>query len=228
MSTAFWSLVFLQVFSTMTNWWSALAHKRRTYATSKVLVMLIWVLIFILLGGTQGEGIWFFLALIFSLVGDIFLLLSMRIFIYGLAAFLLSHICYLIGFNQVLPSWQQTLVGTCFIILIVLAIGLPIAKRAAGKPELKKFSVPIMVYSFVLAAMTVTAVMSLFKSEWSGGPAWLAASGGLLFLVSDIMLAIQRFVHRFPAAPVLIIMTYHLAQFSLVLSYLWRTGLLTV
>ena len=47
-----------------------------------------------------------------------------------------------------------------------------------------------------------------------------AAAGAVLFLVSDTVLAWNRFVRPFPSGPVAVHVTYHLAQGLLVLSLL--------
>ncbi|GIW42018.1 MAG: hypothetical protein KatS3mg076_2595 [Candidatus Binatia bacterium] len=45
-----------------------------------------------------------------------------------------------------------------------------------------------------------------------------AAAGGVLFLVSDGVLAWNRFVRAFPFARLLVMTTYHLAQLGLVVA----------
>ena len=80
------------------------------YATNKGLLKLefiskpaVMVCLFIwlyLATGLQGAALWFGLGVLFSLVGDTFLLWLDRMFIFGLAAFLLAHICYIIGFKD--------------------------------------------------------------------------------------------------------------------------------
>jgi uncharacterized membrane protein YhhN len=52
----------------------------------------------------------------------------------------------------------------------------------------------------------------------SGNP--LAIVGAALFVTSDSMIAWSKFVAPFAAAPVAIMVTYHLAQAGLVLSLL--------
>src|SRR5258708_28856065 len=47
---------------------------------------------------------WFLVGFVFSLLGDIFLMLpSSRGFIFGLGAFLLAHLCYIVGLNPGAP-----------------------------------------------------------------------------------------------------------------------------
>ena len=50
--------------------------------------------------GLQGKTLWFGLGILLSLVGDVLLMTSLdRLFLPGLAAFLLAHISYITGFR---------------------------------------------------------------------------------------------------------------------------------
>ncbi|HEX5809824.1 MAG TPA: lysoplasmalogenase family protein, partial [Anaerolineales bacterium] len=63
----------------------------------------VLVFLFVLLyasNGLQGNLFWFGIGLLFSLLGDVLLLVPEdRMFIPGLVAFLFTHICYLMGFR---------------------------------------------------------------------------------------------------------------------------------
>jgi uncharacterized membrane protein YhhN len=65
-----------------------------------MLILLIWIWS---LGGFSGPMVWFALGAIFSLGGDVFLMLPNEHFIGGLVAFSLAHLAYIIGLNQVFP-----------------------------------------------------------------------------------------------------------------------------
>ena len=49
---------------------------------------------------------------------------------------------------------------------------------------------------------------------------WPLALGGTLFFISDFVLAYDRFVRAFRQAHILIMTTYHLAQFSLAAGFI--------
>ena len=54
------------------------------------------------------------------------------------------------------------------------------------KPETRKLAIPVMVYGFILSLMMLSAVATLFRSEWTN--VWiilLIAAGGILFFISD-------------------------------------------
>jgi uncharacterized membrane protein YhhN len=152
---------------------------------------------------------WFVAALVLSLVGDILLMLPREQFVGGLAAFLVAHLCYIAGLvarGLRGPTVALALVGTA----VVLA---PVAVRvlrgvARNEPALRP---PVVAYLIVIGTMLAVAVAS--------GNA-LAGIAAALFVSSDSMIAWSKFVAPFAAAPVAIMITYHLAQAGFVLSLL--------
>ncbi|MHB8807909.1 MAG: lysoplasmalogenase [Anaerolineaceae bacterium] len=168
-------------------------------------------------GGFTGKLLWFGLALLFGLLGDIFLLLPRRFFIAGLVAFLIGHLAYVAGlwFNPVqlrLPHFiAMVLIG------IVLALVAPIIlKGMRGKDYAKKLRIPVLIYMCIISLMVFFATSTLFRMDWGPAAAGLAVSGAMLFFCSDIMLAYREFVGAFPKARFWVRVTYHLAQIALI------------
>jgi uncharacterized membrane protein YhhN len=151
---------------------------------------------------------WFVAALVFSLAGDVLLMLPSDLFVAGLASFLVAHIAYVIGFWVDPPSVVALAVGFLLTALAVVPLGVRIlsAIRAGPEPELR---VPVGSYIVVISAMVASAIASRI--------AW-ATAGAVLFASSDSMIAWNRFVQRFAAASIAIMVTYHLGQAGLVLS----------
>jgi uncharacterized membrane protein YhhN len=151
---------------------------------------------------------WVVAALGFGLLGDIGLMLSHDgradpPFIAGLAAFLVGHVCYLVGFLRVGVRSLDLLAGL-LVVLGVAGLALPAVLRGASRAAGPQFAVVVGVYSAVLSAMTVLAV---------GTGIVATAIGGALFLASDTLIARERFVAPVRRGPLLVIATYHLAQF---------------
>jgi uncharacterized membrane protein YhhN len=93
----FWAAVVFQLqdwVATGFNW------KLVRYIT-KPATLLILILWFVQIGGLEGRLLWFGLGLVFSLAGDIFLMLPSRFFIGGLIAFLLGM--FFISSDLILP-----------------------------------------------------------------------------------------------------------------------------
>ncbi|HEY59784.1 MAG TPA: lysoplasmalogenase [Anaerolineae bacterium] len=179
-----------------------------------LIAMLVW---FWTVGAMQGILWWFGMALALSLVGDILLLLPEKYFIFGLAAFLLAHVFYIIGFNQPLP---QPSLPMYVLFLLIGALGMVlfgiIRVGLMQKESRRKLVTPVLVYSFTIELMLFSALLTLFRADWQPTAAGLAASGGVLFFFSDSLLAYNRFVIVFPKARLWVRITYHLGQLALV------------
>jgi len=159
--------------------------------------------------GAGARRAWFVAALVFSLVGDVLLMLPREQFVGGLAAFLVAHLCYVAGFWTDGPSALPFLACAVLVALVFAALArqiLPGARRA--DPALVG---PVGGYMVVIGVMLATALAI-------GN--WLAGVGAALFAASDSMIAWNRFVRRFPGAAVGIMVTYHLGQAALVASLL--------
>jgi uncharacterized membrane protein YhhN len=154
---------------------------------------------------------WVIGALVLGLLGDIGLMLSDGSsdpqFIAGLGAFLLGHICYVIAFAIVGIHALATLAGL-LITVGIAGLVIPAVLRGAARDAGPVFAGIVAFYALVLAIMTVDGV---------GTGIVATAVGAVLFLCSDAMIARERFVTPVPHAKVLIIVTYHLAQFLILI-----------
>jgi len=74
---------------------------------------------------------------------------------------------------------------------------------------------PLALYSLVISLMVFSALSTLSRSDWAPGAAGLTASGALLFLFSDILLAVDRFVKPIPPARLWKRVAYQLGQLAL-------------
>jgi uncharacterized membrane protein YhhN len=155
-------------------------------------------------------------ALFFSWLGDILLLWS-ELFIYGLGAFLMAHVCYIIGFRLAQEpegrpdSWH---------FIRLFTYNLPIYLVAGWifyfiYPNLGGLKIPVIAYLLVIIGMVTTARARFKKTNPSSF--WQVFIGALLFLCSDGILAMARFYSDFPEAGILIMGTYASAQLLLVM-----------
>jgi uncharacterized membrane protein YhhN len=150
---------------------------------------------------------WFVGALVFSLVGDVLLMLPRDLFVAGLASFLVGHVAYVIGLTRHGGTLGATLASAAVVAVIGAVIGRRIlgAVRATAPP----MTGPVGAYMVVISIMVATAGAS-------GNV--LAAGGAALFYVSDASIAWDRFVRPWSWARTWIMVTYHLGQAGLVLS----------
>ena len=149
---------------------------------------------------------WVLVGLVWSLVGDVALLWPKRGFLPGLVSFLLAHMAYLVAFTRGLRLAQRpgSFVVYAAIAAVILALlwpGVPGALRA-----------PVVVYVVALSAMAAQAAL-LWRSGAARGA--VVALGGALFMGSDTLLAINKFMLPLPAASLWILATYWAAQWCI-------------
>jgi len=139
-----------------------------------------------------------------------------RLFLVGLVAFLCAHIAYVIGFNIQLPgvsAWGLLLAMMIWIggTRIMRRIVAPLS--AQGQAGLR---LPILVYSFVISIMLLSAMLKLTDVSWNAGAALLVALGAFLFYLSDIILAWMKFIAPIQNGRIYNILAYHLGQIALI------------
>lgn len=199
------------------NWLATLNKTRYIFKITKPLALILLIILFFLFMGFKTELLWFYIALVLSLAGDILLMFPTSAFLLGLLAFLFAQIAYIIGFDQIRPPLLPAIIASIIVILVFFVIFRVLQVEVARRKELRKLRLPILIYSLLLSSMAASAVLNLFKPEWHPTAALFAAIGGMLFLASDLMLAYNRFITHFKAADFLVMCTYHLAQVFLVI-----------
>jgi uncharacterized membrane protein YhhN len=154
---------------------------------------------------------WLLVALLASLAGDVLLMLPGDHFIAGLAAFLLAHGAYLALFRQGLgwfPS-RTALAATLSAGALVLALLWPGLHGAL-------LTAAVAVYVLLIGLM---AAQALGRAAVLGDAASRAVAGGAaLFMLSDAILGIDRFVLPLPLAPLWVLGSYFAAQILMVLN----------
>lgn len=133
--------------------------------------------------------------------GDILLAIPADLFVFGLAAFLCAHLAYLRGYCGI--TLRPTLPALIFSAITGIALLGVLASHGLG-PLL----IPVALYALAISAM-------LWRALACGG---LAAIGAGLFVISDSLIGIDRFVSPFAAAPYLIILIYWLGQWAIAAS----------
>jgi len=151
-------------------------------------------------------------ALVLSTVGDVFLMLRgdrPQLFLAGLGSFLLAHVAYVVAF------WVEGVEAGGLVLGAVLAAGLLLlvgrrVVRAVRAGEEPGMAGPVAAYVGVISVMVLSA---------AGTGEAVATTGALLFAGSDALIAERRFARELPWQPLAIIVSYHLAQALLVVSF---------
>jgi hypothetical protein len=121
-------------------------------------------------------------------------------------SFLLAHLAYLVAFTQVerFAARPPVFVAYGVVAAIILALlwpGVPAGLR-----------VPVVAYVLCLASMAAQAAVLWRAGAARGG---VLALGGALFLVSDALLATNKFAAALPLASLWVLATYWTAQWCI-------------
>ena len=148
-------------------------------------------------------------ALAASMAGDVFLMLPGGYFIPGLASFLVAHLFYIALFRQGIPRFPNRPA-----LLLALAVGAAMYAwvwDGLTDPVLK---VAVAAYVSVISLMVAQAVGRATVLRDAGSRA--VALGACVFMLSDSLIAINRFVQPLPLVSLWVLTTYYAAQFLMV------------
>ena len=146
---------------------------------------------------------------VFSLFGDIFLMLPSDQFVAGLASFLLGHVCYAVAFNKKRKSAFNLLT-----ILLISSYG--IIFFLMFLPSLGALLIPVIVYMTVICFMMITAI-----NMYLGDKNTLNKNGALgafLFVISDTFLGINKFTFPFEESSLVVLPFYFTGQVFICMS----------
>jgi len=177
--------------------------KKKLYYFFKPMTMLL-IILFPLLFGSEINSIYQYMilmGLLFSFIGDIFLMFPQKHFKNGLLSFLVGHIMFIIAFNQEVNNFS-------YLIILPIMIYMLIIIRILF-PHLEKYKIPVIIYMVVISLM--------FYSAWNrylffDGAVLFVLIGSLLFTISDTVLAFNKFYKKFKFAEPVILSTYFTAQ----------------
>lgn len=188
--------------------WIAVARGRKDVETWLKPATLALLIATVVAAGALHHvaGVWLVVALVLGMIGDIALLddtVEAR-FLAGLAAFLVGHLGYVVCFEVLgVEGGGWFLVGA---LLVGLALGVARVKSildGARRDGGTALVAPVLVYMFVIVAMTIAA--------WSTQSLWIAI-GATVFVASDAILANNKFVRPLSWARPAIMVTYHVGQ----------------
>jgi alkylglycerol monooxygenase len=147
-------------------------------------------------------------ALLASLAGDVLLMLPGNYFIPGLAAFLVAHLFYIVLLQrstqpeQWLPS-RMALAAT-----LVYGAGMYVVLWHGLRGPVLAGAVAAYVVVIALMAAQALGRAAVLRNR----PAMLVALGACFFMLSDTLLALNRFVQPLPMVGLWVLGTYYIAQ----------------
>ena len=194
------------------DWAAVYRQWARVERVAKPLVMVALAWLALTMGAAHDPvGRCVLVALVFSLTGDIFLLReSAPDFVGGLISFLLAHLAYVLAFLTLGFQQWWALAGILIAVLLSLTAGRRIVQGAMAHGG-AALGAGVAAYLVVICVMVITA-------SGTGRPVVLL--GAVSFLVSDTVLALDRFVGPRGNARIVVIVTYHLGQLLMVIGAL--------
>ena len=146
-------------------------------------------------------------ALFFSCLGDTFLMfqqMNQNFFLMGLGAFLLGHVCYILLFQKEGKSrhfrWLPFISYACLLLFFLL-------NRIPAD-----FKIPVTLYAVVITLMGIRASERQVKDKSYE----VVLIGAVLFIISDSLIALNKFVVSVPLAGFWIMSTYVVAQYLII------------
>lgn len=180
-------------------------------------LLIILFLVNITPGHTRSHWL-MLLALFFSWAGDVSLEIpgqSAGLFITELLCFMITHILYFFVF-YLTPGKSIGSKKLFFFILPVYVFGVGLLCYLYD--DLGDMRIPVIVYTAILLSMLAAAITRINKV--SRLSFYLVLIGAALFVISDSLLAINKFSHPLPNSTLWIMSTYVTGQFLIVLGYI--------
>jgi uncharacterized membrane protein YhhN len=164
------------------------------------------VLAFIAISGSRGKLL--FASLLFCAAADIALeLAGGKYFVAGLGLFLIAHILFIVTFSRDF-KFQKSRIP-----VIILLIVYSMMMAFVLTPSLKEMAIPVYVYMTAITLMGIFASLRAAKNDFT-------LYGAISFIVSDSVIAINKFMMPVVAADYIIMITYYLALFLIVYGFL--------
>jgi uncharacterized membrane protein YhhN len=171
--------------------------------------LIIPCLILLYFVSTKSRNSWYVAALFFSFLGDVLLLDKNNMFLYGIAAFLITQLLYVFIISKDLTKsdWKtKSLAALPFLIFFTALINIL-------KDGLGDFLVPVIIYGLAISVFGFVSLLNyLLRKDQSS---LILLGGAVLFILSDSMIALHKFYEARAIYPAAIMITYIMAQYMI-------------
>ena len=163
-------------------------------------------LAFIAVSGSRGKLL--FTSLLFCAAADVALeIAGGKYFIIGLGLYLIAHIMFIITFSRDLKPQKSRIPVITMLIVYATIMAFVLT------PYLKDMTIPVYIYLTAITLMAVFAALRDSRNDFT-------LYGAIAFVVSDSILAINKFMMPVTAADYLVMITYYLSLFLIVYGFL--------
>lgn len=209
--------IIFMALETIGSTWFAIAAK----------ALIIPVLIILYLGFVKGQMNGFhrsiISALVFSWLGDVTLQLQSRndiFFMIGLSCFLIAQVIYLIAFFSTRGE-NILFFRKIYLVIFVYLYGVFLIYILFD--HLGDMKIPVILYAAVILTMLASALNRQNKVNRQSYS--LVLIGAILFVLSDSMIALNKFAYPFDLARIAIMTTYISAQYLIAIGCLKQYGI---
>lgn len=184
--------------------------------------LLIPFLVLYLLAATSktqaGYNLPAYAGLFFAFLGDVLLSRSgEQFFLFGMLAFIGTHISNSIYFLKIQKLDFSKGRPMLFAAIILLIISSEVMSKTASL--LEDFKVPIMLYMAIISVMAILAANTINHTQTKQLAVRFFIPGAGFFVLSDALLALNKFLYHEPSLDILVMLTYGAAQCLLVMGF---------
>jgi uncharacterized membrane protein YhhN len=175
-------------------------------------------LVIVYLIAVKKPNFWYVSALFFSFWGDVLLLFKNQFFVYGLASFLLAHILYIkITTSFIKKVSLQKVVLACLPFAVFLFSFLYLIID-----NLEEMKIPVIFYGVVISSFGAVYFFN-YMQEKNTANSWLFL-GTIIFIISDSLIALNKFYEPKEFYAISIMLTYIVAQYLICRAIIAKTN----
>ena len=174
------------------------------FAKPMLMITLFWYYY----SNTKQLNKYFVLGLFFSFLGDLLLLGTGEVyFIFGLLFFLIAHVFYIIMVLRLISARKPKdfiMAGVPFLLLFLVLMNVLFAGLGSMK-------IPVIIYAMTISFFGIVSLVLYLETKTKSS--LLLLVGVLIFISSDTILALNLFYKTQSFYPLLIMISYVLAQY---------------
>jgi len=195
-------------------------HPEYRIYTKTLLVPLLLLLIYIEAKETkhQRSKILVNLAFFFCFIGDFLFIKDADAsgnFISGISSFLIAQLFFIFFFYRLKAFSTKYVLFTLLTVLFIIAYILILLFLIWQNVSMQNLEIPVILYAIILGLMLLSAINTIKNRSIKRLASNYFVPGAALFVLSDSILAINKFYLSFYYGPVLVMITYGLAIFLL-------------
>lgn len=180
--------------------------------------LILLSLIYLYIVTVKRRNKWYILALFFCLLGDVLLLYKGEkiYFITGLISFLTAHILFIkIVLGRIKKVSLKKVINTFIPFFIIVGLLFLVIRNSLGEMQF-----PVLFYGLIISLFVTVSLIANEQRRSRKSINMLA--GAIVFMISDSILAINKFYYSAAIFEILVMSTYILAQYLIYRSMILR------